>query len=168
MEVKYIWIGGLYMYKTRWASFSELDIIADYWFMMATEMGEIDGIPKPDYHRAKKVKMLFVNENEAGNLMFRIAIDEKNNIVACAGGLLRLEYSFPLAEEQSPFGWIIAVYTLEKHRNNGLAHKLVDEVCAWLKEKGASRARLWSSSSARKIYENLGFEPMLDMSKDLT
>ncbi len=42
------------MYKIRWTSFNELDIITDYWFMMATEMGEIDGIPKLVHHRAKK------------------------------------------------------------------------------------------------------------------
>ncbi|MEH7180506.1 GNAT family N-acetyltransferase [Neobacillus vireti] len=156
------------MYETRRASFGEFDIIADYWFMMATEMGEIDGIPKPDYQRVEEVKKLFVKENEAGNLMFRIAVDKNENIVACAGGLMRMEYSYPLAEEQSPFGWIITVYTLENHRNIGLAHKLVDEVCVWLKEKGANRARLWSSSNGKRIYENLGFKPMFDMSKTLT
>ncbi|WP_245676747.1 GNAT family N-acetyltransferase [Bacillus solimangrovi] len=84
---------------------------------------------------------LFLKEFGAGNLKFR------------------------LAEEQSQFGWIISVYTLEPHRKNGLAYKLVDEVCCLLQEKGAKRARLWSSSSGRKVYENLGFDSMIDMSK---
>ncbi|MBA4537425.1 GNAT family N-acetyltransferase [Bacillus aquiflavi] len=48
------------------------------------------------------------------------------------------------------FGWFITVYTLPQHRNNGIAHQLVDDVCSWLKDKGAKWARLWSSSSARK------------------
>ncbi len=36
-----------------------------------------------------------------------------------------------------------------------------------LKDKGAKRVRLWSSSRARKVYENLGFKSMLDMEKPL-
>ncbi|MBN8211104.1 GNAT family N-acetyltransferase [Bacillus sp. NTK071] len=63
---------------------------------------------------------------------------------------------------------IVAVYTKENHRNNGLAYKLVDETCGWLKENGAIRARLWSSSTGRKVYGNLGFKDMMDMSKSLT
>lgn len=130
-------------------------------------MGEIDGIPLPNTKRVNEVEQLFFMENENGNLIFRVAVNENNEIVACAGGLLRKEYSFPLSEEQSLFGWIIAVYTLPHYRNNGLADRLVDEVCLWLKDKGAKRARLWSSSRARKVYENLGFKSMLDMEKPL-
>lgn len=130
-------------------------------------MGEIDGIPLPNTKRVNEVEQSFFMENENGNLIFRVAVNENNEIVACAGGLLRKEYSFPLSEEQSLFGWIIAVYTLPQYRNNGLADRLVDEVCLWLKDKGAKRARLWSSSRARKVYENLGFKSMLDMEKPL-
>jgi predicted GNAT family acetyltransferase len=78
-----------------------------------------------------------------------------------------MEYSFLLSDEQTPFGWIVAVYTLEQHRNKGLAYQLVEEVCSWLKEKGAARARLWSSSSGRNVYERLGFKSMIDMEKSL-
>ncbi|KAF0824769.1 GCN5 family acetyltransferase [Cytobacillus firmus] len=155
------------MYVTRWATLKELAIVTGFWENMANEMGEIDNIPKPDLQRVAKVKSLFIHETKTGNLKFRVAVDKHDSIVACAGGLLRMEYSFPLAEKESLFGWIIAVYTLEQHRNNGLAHKLVNEVCFWLKEKGAERARLWSSSSGRGVYENLGFKTMIDMSKPL-
>jgi GNAT superfamily N-acetyltransferase len=156
------------MYETRWIANDEITIMADYWYRMACEMGEIDGIPKLDIQRLEEVKNLFLKEYELGNLMFRVAIDSNDNIVACAGGLIRTEYSYPLAKEQSLFGWVIAVYTLKNHRNNGLAYKLVDEICLWLKQKGAKRARLWSSSTGRKVYENLGFRNMMDMSKPLS
>ncbi|GAA0339966.1 hypothetical protein GCM10008967_32940 [Bacillus carboniphilus] len=155
------------MYITKWAKREELGFMADYWYQMASEMAEIDGVPKPDTERHKRVKALFEKEWEAGKLMFRVVVDQDNQIVACAGGLLRTEYAFPLAEEQTPFGWVIAVYTEKQHRNKGLAAKLVDEVCVWLKEKGAHRARLWSSTKAREVYEKLGFSNMLDMSKSL-
>ena len=156
------------MYETRWSTNDEITIMVDYWCKMANEMGENDGTPKPDFRRIEQVKSLFIRESESGNLKFRVAIDHTNQIIACAGGLIRTEYSYPLAEEPSLFGWVISVYTLKEHRKNGLAYKLVDEICLWLKQKGAKRARLWSSSDGRKVYENLGFENMIDMSKPLS
>ncbi|MBO8155688.1 MAG: GNAT family N-acetyltransferase [Bacillaceae bacterium] len=156
------------MYKTRWASMNELPMLADYWYSMACEMGEIDGVPEPDSHRVEQVKNMFVKEMESGKLLFRVAVDSNDQIVACAGGLLRTEYAYPLAEEQSLFGWVISVYTLKEHRKKGLAHQLVDEVCMWLRDQGAKRARLWASSAGRKVYENLGFQTMIDMSKPLS
>ncbi|MFZ7132134.1 MAG: GNAT family N-acetyltransferase [Eubacteriales bacterium] len=155
------------MYETRWATFSELSVIVNYWKMMTNEMTERDNIPQLDIRMAEKVERLFINETESGNLKFRVAVDESDSIVACAGGLIRMEYAYPLAEKQSPFGWIISVYTSRNYRNHGLANKLVDEVCFWLKEKGAKRARLWSSHSGKRIYEGLGFKNMIDMTKSL-
>lgn len=155
------------MYITRWVTINELPLITDFWFRMACEMGEIDGIPLPDSERVMEVDRLFLKESKNGNLKFRVAENDRKEIVACAGGLLRNEYLFPISEEQTLFGWIISVYTLPQHRNNGLAYLLVDEVCSWLKDNGAKRARLWSSSNARKVYERLGFKSMLDMEKML-
>ncbi|MGG3809095.1 MULTISPECIES: GNAT family N-acetyltransferase [Geobacillus] len=61
----------------------------------------------------------------------------------------------------------MSVYTIPHHRKKGLASQLVEEVCSWLKERDARRARLWASSEGRRIYERLGFSPMLDMEKAL-
>ncbi|QWC21126.1 GNAT family N-acetyltransferase [Bacillus haikouensis] len=155
------------MYKTRNATEAEIPLMADHWHSMACEMSEIDGITKPDIHRVEEVKSLFIKEYEAGQLIFRVAVDESNQLAACAGGLIRTEYPYPLAGEESLFGWVISVYTLEDHRHNGLASTLTDEVCEWLKQKGAKRARLWSSSSGRSVYEKCGFKPMMDMTKPL-
>lgn len=155
------------MYTTRWATKNDLPFILNFWFEMACEMGEIDAIPLPDSERVMEVERLFLKESEDGNLKFRVAENGKKDIVACAGGLLRKEYLFPLSEAQTLFGWIISVYTLPQHRSNGLAYQLVDEVCSWLKDNGAKRARLWSSSNGRKVYESLGFKSMLDMEKML-
>jgi GNAT superfamily N-acetyltransferase len=155
------------MYRTRNATDEEVPLMAGHWYQMACEMSEIDGMPKPDIHRIEVVKSLFLREWEAGHLMFRVAVDESDQIAACAGGLLRREYPYPLAEEQTLFGWVISVFTLENHRHNGLATILTDEVCEWLKQRGAKRARLWSSSTGRSVYEKSGFKPMLDMVKPL-
>jgi GNAT superfamily N-acetyltransferase len=155
------------MYITRWATKNELPLLAEYWFHMACEMGEKDGIPIPNSERVNEVRNLFLKEREENNLRFRVAVDEQGNIVACAGGLIRMEYATPLSEEPTPFGWVISVYTIPHHRKKGLASQLVEEVCSWLKERDARRARLWASSEGRRIYERLGFSPMLDMEKAL-
>ncbi|WP_366248794.1 GNAT family N-acetyltransferase [Terribacillus aidingensis] len=155
------------MYETRLANREELPLIGNYWFQMTREMGEVDGLPVPSSQRVSEVIAIFEKEFDAGNIMFKVVTDEINEIVACAGGLIREEYTFPLSEEKSLFGWVIAVYTLPTHRKNGLASRLVEEVCDWLKDKGAVRARLWSSSSARRMYEDLGFRNMMDMEKTL-
>ncbi|MCL1696760.1 MULTISPECIES: hypothetical protein [unclassified Lysinibacillus] len=52
------------MYETRWATNEEITIMADPWYKMACELGEIDGIPKPDLKRFEEVKNLFVKESE--------------------------------------------------------------------------------------------------------
>jgi GNAT superfamily N-acetyltransferase len=159
---------GSGMYQTRWITKEEIAMMPDFWYRMACEMGGIDEVPKPDLERLEEVKSLFYKEFESGRLMFRVAVDRSGKIVACSGGLLRKEYSFPLAIEQTLFGWVITVYTVKEHRRNGLAYMLVEDICLWLKEKGADRARLWSSSAGRSVYENLGFEKMMDMVKPLT
>ncbi len=155
------------MYETRLAKRVELPLIKNYWYCMASEMGELDGIPVPSSQRGLEVIALFEKEFDEGNLVFRFAMDEKDEIIACAGGLMREEYVFPLSEEKSKFGWVIAVYTMPSHRKRGVASRLVEEVCGWLKDQGAERARLWSSSSARGMYEELGFRTMMDMEKTL-
>lgn len=155
------------MYEIRLAKREELHLIGNYWFRMASEMGEIDGIPVPSSDRVMEVIAIFEKEFDARNIIFKVAVDQKSEIVACAGGLIREEYIFPLSEDKSIFGWVIGVYTLPGHRKTGIASLLVEEICSWLKDQGAVRARLWSSSSARGIYESLGFRNMLDMEKTL-
>ena len=155
------------MYTYRWATEHELPMIACFWQRMACEMGKLDGIPIPDGERQKEVQTFFEKEYTAKRLNFRVAINEEAEIVACAGGLVRSEYAFPLSSEQTLFGWDVAVYTVEHCRRNGLASRLVEDVCGWLKEQGAERARLWPSSSAAGMYGRLGFTRMIAMEKPL-
>lgn len=155
------------MFTYRWATGQELPMIACLWHRMACEMGKLDGIPVPDEERQKEVQMFFENEYNAKRLNFRVALNDNGEIIACAGGLVRKEYAFPLSGEQTLFGWVVAVYTAEHCRRNGLASRLVGDVCSWLKEQGAERARLWPSSSAAGMYGKLGFTRMIDMEKPL-
>ncbi|MEC2072555.1 GNAT family N-acetyltransferase [Alkalihalophilus marmarensis] len=155
------------LYKFRWATAVEVPDMSEYWCLMANEMADIDGTPEPDNERVNQIKELFVNEYKAGHLAFRVAVDKEDRIIACAGGLIRTEYAYPLAEEPTLFGWIISVYTIKVHRKQGLAHQLINDICLWLKENGAKRARLCASSLAINLYEDLGFQQMIEMEKKL-
>ncbi|WP_254698564.1 hypothetical protein [Parageobacillus sp. VR-IP] len=68
------------MYETRWATKNKLPLIAEFWFRMACEMGEIDGIALPDSQKVNEVERLFFKESENGNLMFRVAESEKKRL----------------------------------------------------------------------------------------
>lgn len=62
---------------------------------------------------------------------------------------------------------MISVYTFPPYRKNGLASQLVEEVCEWLQDRGARRARLWASVEGRRVYERIGFHSMMDMERPL-
>jgi GNAT superfamily N-acetyltransferase len=134
---------------------------------MSADMCADDGVPLPGEARRAEVDALFATEMAAGKLAFRVAVAPDGAIIACAGGLLRTEYVVPLSTEQVPFGWVVVVYTMPEHRGHGLATRLTTEVCKWLEQQGARRARLWASSAGRPVYERLGFRPMFDMAKPL-
>ncbi|KGA96032.1 GCN5 family acetyltransferase [Alkalihalobacillus alcalophilus ATCC 27647 = CGMCC 1.3604] len=155
------------MYETRQATELELEQISEFWYKMTCEMSEIDQIPIPNQERVQKVKELFEDRALKGELMFRVAVNSEGHLVACAGGLLREEYLYPLAAEQTLIGWVVSVYTEQGYRKQGLARLLVDEVNTWLKEKGCGRVRLWSSTAAKPLYNDLGFSQMPIMTKSL-
>lgn len=151
----------------RWAVADEYETLGDLWYRMVCDMSPRDGVPIPTPERVEGVKAMFRAETLAGRLVHRVACDGSGAVIACAGGLLREEYPFPLATEPVPFGWVINVYTLPAFRGQGLASRLVDDVCGWLRERGARRARLWASSEGHSVYAKLGFRQMMDMEKPL-
>ncbi len=150
-----------------WAEKGDIKTLTDFWYAMTCEMEEKDGIPRPSMGRVHEVYHFFLKEYEKKNLVFRIAKNNSGQIVACSGGLLRSEYAYPLAEKQTLYGWIVNVYTKKEYRRNGLASQLTADVCEWLKTNGAKRARLWTSSQARRVYERLGFSQSHEMEKQL-
>lgn len=64
---------------------------------------------------------------------------------------------------------VARVYTDEKYRRNGLARILIDEIVQFAKEQGYEKLILdtWKrSSSARRLYEKLGFREILMDNKE--
>lgn len=153
------------MYNTRFATQEDLNIIVKHWTKMSIEMSESDGTPLPTDERIAEVSQLFHKKYSQGELIFRVALDEQHNIVACAGGLIRYDYPWPLSSEKAKVGWVVSVYTEVEHRKRGLALKIVDEVTRWLEAQQVAMVRLWASQHGKPTYEKLGFKQTTFMDK---
>src|SRR5690606_9447678 len=153
------------MYTTRFATVEDLPTLVKCWTKMTVEMSEPDGTPLPTDERITEIKEIFYNRFTEGNLIFRVAVNDKDEIVACAGGLIRLDYPWPLSKDPVRVGWVVSVYTEINHRKQGLAYKIVNEVCEWLQQNEVTMIRLWASQQGKSTYEKLGFETSSFMEK---
>lgn len=152
------------MYTTRFATAEDLPTLVKCWTKMTIEMSEPDGTPLPTDERIAEIYELFHERFNKGELIFRVATDEQDKIVACAGGLIRYDYPWPLSKQPEPIGWVVSVYTDINHRKQGLAYKIVNEVTECLSDKQVSYIRLWASKQGKPTYYKLGFEdsPFMD------
>ena len=153
------------MYTTRFATLEEIPKLVECWTKMTIEMSEPDGTPLPTDERITEIYEIFEARIKDGSLIFRVAVDDNGEIAACAGGLIRYDYMWPLSKDPSPVGWVVSVYTDHNHRKQGLANKIVNEVCEWLQQKEVSMIRLWASKQGKPTYEKLGFEQSSFMEK---
>lgn len=153
------------MYKTRFATEEDLPIIVQYWTKMSIEMSKSDSTPMPTDERIEEINQLFHMKHRQGDLIFRVAVDKHNQIVACAGGLIRYDYPWPLSSEQAKVGWVVSVYTELEHRKQGLAYNIVQEVTNWLESQQVQIIRLWASQHGKTTYEKLGFMQTTFMDK---
>jgi len=76
------------------------------------------------------------------------------------GAITGLATGFP--EETGP-GWhLVGMWVAPEHRGEGVADKLVGEVCELARQSGAPSVTLWVTDvndRARAFYRRLGFEP---------
>jgi len=74
-------------------------------------------------------------------------------------------------ELRGPAGFIHDVAVAEEARNRGIATKLMQAAIEWLREHGAPRVILWTSTSnetAKTIFHRLGFrDTMTEMTMEL-
>ena len=155
------------MYTTRVALKEELPQLVQFWTKMTIEMSEVEATPLPSAERIEEIKEIFESRYDSGELMFRVAVNEQNQIIACAGGLVRLDYPWPLSKQTEKVGWVVSVYTDIDHRKQGLAYRIVQEVCEWLQSQEVMTIRLWASQQGKPTYEKLGFYTMSFMEKDV-
>lgn len=57
-------------------------------------------------------------------------------------------------------GYVTSVFVVPEARYQGAGRQLMDRLIGWSREHGIQRLELRSSSMARKLYEQIGFEPL--------
>ena len=111
---------------------------------------------------------LYQEEFEQGRIQHFIAYNREHEPVAIAGSLLKTDFRYSLFKP-GYYGWIIDVYTLPKYRGKKLASQLLKLTQQWLIAKGVQEAKLIAAgSSARRVYERLGYRATWDMSINLS
>lgn len=74
-------------------------------------------------------------------------------------------------ELRAAAGFVHDVVVDDSARRQGVATRLVEAACAWLREHGAPRVLLWSAApnaAAQALFERLGFRrTMVEMTREL-
>ena len=99
---------------------------------------------------------LMADENT--NLM---VIESEGEVVGCGYGQIRASRD---VHTHSHNCYLNFMYVDDKYRGKGLVVKLIDEICAWSKERGVTDFYLdvyADNPSAIRAYEKLGFNPNL-------
>ena len=78
--------------------------------------------------------------------------------VACAAVVILLKPP-GTANHSGREAYVMNVYTLPRHRGQGLATALAERVLDWCRGQGLSKVSLHATEAGGRIYRRLGFEP---------
>lgn len=142
----------------REATTEDLGRIAALKLNMFDESGLTYLLSKNAYQEIQIKYMSLYEDNMAQHFV----IEKNNNIIACAGAFLKndLPYCF---FNQSTYGFIGDVYTLQDYRRQGYAHLLMNKVIEWFRSREIKTIRLLATPQARSMYAELGFKPTDEM-----
>ncbi len=86
--------------------------------------------------------------------------------IAQAGGILKADFPSYYFKDNI-IGYIMDVYVHPDHRNKGYAKELIIALEVWFKENDVTTVKLDTSRFGRPVYEKLGYENSIEMSKKL-
>lgn len=96
-----------------------------------------------------------------------LAVSAEGQVIAGAGVWFYDWLPSPRAADTAR-AYILNVYTEPAHRQQGIAHRLVEEILAYCREHGIRNVLLHASQQGRPIYEGLGFQVSNEMRLTLT
>jgi GNAT superfamily N-acetyltransferase len=149
-------------YTIRAATSADSPVLGALRAAMASEWAEADqATPNRLAALTANAERYYADQLERGVLRAWLAISTAGQPAATASALLlpyppslrRLDYS-----QERLVAYIFGVYTVPAHRRQGLARRLMDEICVWGRAAGIDRLELRTSPIARPLYESLGFE----------
>lgn len=89
-------------------------------------------------------------------------VEEEGVAVACGGAVIKDDVPFCFFKTPC-YGYIMDVYCEPASRRKGYATQLVQQVIAWLRERGVHNIKLKPSGAGQRMYEKLGFQPSGEM-----
>ena len=89
-------------------------------------------------------------------------VEDEGVAVACGGAVIKDDVPFCFFKTPC-YGYIMDVYCEPASRRRGYATQLVQQVIAWLRERGVHNIKLKPSVAGQRMYEKLGFQPSGEM-----
>lgn len=109
----------------------------------------------------------FARERTRGEAFLRVVDDEQGRLAGYAYGRM---HGVNWADLLGAHAALVDLYVREDARGRGMGAALVEDFCAWAKEKGAPRVVLKTASrnaSAQRAFARLGFRPtMVEMTRE--
>lgn len=92
------------------------------------------------------------------------AYDENGTIVGCGGICYQNEMPSP-DNLNGTCGYLMNIFTVPGMRGNGIGKNIIEFLIADAKERKTGKIYLESSEDAKRLYANIGFQPMCDYYK---
>ena len=89
-------------------------------------------------------------------------VEDEGVAVACGGAVIKDDVPFCFFKTPC-YGYIMDVYCEPASRRRGYATQLVQQVIAWLRERGVHNIKLKPSGAGQRMYQKLGFQPSGEM-----
>ena len=151
-------------YRIRQATVSDAPVIARHRVGMFQDMGELASDETDVVEAASRTRL--TGQLLSGEYVGWLA-ETDGEVVAGAGVLLHQYYPTRTNPQGRPTAYILNVYTEPRHRRQGVAQQLIEEILAWCRAHDIPRASLHASRFGKSLYERLGFAQTNEMRRDI-
>lgn len=118
-----------------------------------------------DMDAVKRNNVAFYREHlEDGTHTACFAIKENGDIIGCGGICYQKEIPSP-DNMNGSCGYLMNIYATPQVRGNGVGRQIVEFLIVDARERKTSKIYLESSKVAKRLYQEIGFEPMEDYFK---
>lgn len=144
---------------------SDEDIIIVKYFYLMWQDYAMHSILKPDWQE-ESLRFIKVARAEHSFAGFIAEVAGKP-VGSAACQLFQGLYPSIFQAEKRNYGYIWGIYVLPEYRKKGLATKLTQACCTYLKSIACSKVILHASPMGKPVYERLGFAASNEMAFEL-
>lgn len=149
--------------EIRKASLSDLSLLMEIRMRVLREV--FAGSTGVDWELLKTRNAMYYQQNiPAGTHTACLALQKETGIVGCGGICYQQEMPSP-DNPRGTCGYHMNIFTVPEMRGRGIGRKIVNFLIGDAKKRGTDKIFLESSKMAKSLYEDIGFEPMIDYLK---